>query len=120
MVEHLDIEPEIAVPVCGQHLFAEKVVEFRLAVGGQAHYLPLVAGEHVEADVVRHRRVELAQAVGQLYAFQHLELVSAATGKHRRRFLAGAVPSQDRGRLERRNEECRWRRASDGARENET
>ena len=85
---------KIAAAVRGQHLFAEEIVELRLAVSREAHHLPFVAGKHIEADIVRHGRIELAEAVRQFDAFQDLDLVALALAKKRRRIFAGAVPRQ--------------------------
>ena len=60
---------KIAAAVGRQHPFAEKIVIFWFAIGGEAHHLPLVAGEHIKADVVRHGRIKLAQRMRQLDAF---------------------------------------------------
>src|SRR6187455_2679073 len=100
MIEYLDVELKIAAAVDGQYAVAEKVVILGLAIGGETHHLPLVAIEHIKADIVCDGRVELPERVGQFNAFEYLDLVAAPPAKEGCRVLARPVPCQDRCRIE--------------------
>jgi len=61
VVENADVEPEIVIAVDCQHSLGEEIVVFRLPVSCQTHHFPLVALEHVKAQIVRDRGIELAE-----------------------------------------------------------
>src|SRR4030095_4283960 len=105
MIEHLDVEFEISAAVDRQYAIAKKVIIRGLAVRGEAHHLPLVAIEHVKADIVCHGRVELAERMGQFDAFEDVDMVAATTAKKGGRVFARSVPCQYRGRIKWRNKE---------------
>ena len=65
MIERADVDAEIVIAVRGQDAIREEVV-IRLAICRQPHHLPLVAAEHVEAQQVGHRRIELAERMRKL------------------------------------------------------
>ena len=83
------------------HLLA---VDVGVAVRGEAHHLALVAVLR-EAQPLRDGRVEDAERVREEHAVEHVEVVAVAEREHRRGEVAEAVHRQDRGLLERRDEE---------------
>src|SRR5262245_48347312 len=66
MIEHPNVDVEIVIAVRGQNAPGKEFVKLRLAVCGQAHDLPLIAAEHVEAKQVRHGRIKLAERMWKL------------------------------------------------------
>ena len=79
-------------------------VRRRVAVRRKPHHLSLVAVLR-KAEPLRDRRVVDAERVWERHALEHLEVVVAADGEHRRREVAEAVHRQDRRLIERRDEE---------------
>jgi len=112
VVHERHVEAERAGAVADDHFPGENVVECRLAPARHSHDLVLVAREHVEAEEVRGRRVELSQGVRQLDPPQHSDVTAAAVREEHRGRFARAVESQDRRLVERRDVE-RARRVRD-------
>src|SRR4028119_663119 len=105
MIEHAYVQMKIVAAVGGEHALAEEIVVFGLAVSGESHHLPLVAGEHVEADEVRDRRIKLAERMRQLDAFEDAQLVALPLREERGRVFARAVPGDNGGAFEAGGEE---------------
>ena len=100
--EVLEAEPEeVAVEADD---VAHHVEVARLAVGGEAHDLALVA-PRAEAQVLRDRRVGHAQRVRVEHAREDLHVGPAAVGEHRAGEVPEAVDREDRRLLEGRDEE---------------
>ena len=98
------VEAELEHRPVELHELAHLVEVARLAVGREAHHLALVAVVR-EAEPLRDRGVEDPERVRVEDALEHLELVAVALGEHRRGEVAEAVDGEDRGVLERRDEE---------------
>ena len=79
-------------------------VRVRVAVGREAHHLALVAVLR-EAEPLRDRGVEDPERVREEHAVEDLDPVAAPVRQHRRCEVAEAVDREDRGLVERRDEE---------------
>ncbi len=98
------VEAELEHGPVELHELAHLVEVARLAVGGEAHHLALVAVVR-EAEPLRDGGVEDPERVRVEDALEHLEAVPVALGEHRRGEVAEAVDREDRRVLERRDEE---------------
>src|SRR6185436_9753417 len=61
MIENRNVESKSAVAIGRQHFLAKKIVELWLPVSGEAHDLPLVTSEHVKANIICNRGIELTE-----------------------------------------------------------
>ena len=91
-LEEVAVEPdELAHP---------RAVRLGVAVGREAHHLPLVPVLG-EAEPLRQRGVEDPERVREEHAVEHLEAVPAPDREHRRGEVAVPVHREHRGLLER-------------------
>ncbi len=99
-----EVEVELEDVALRTHDPPHLVEKARRAVRREAHHLALVAVLR-EAEPLGDRGVEDPERVREQDALEHAERGSAALREHRRGEVAEAVDGQDRGVLERRDEE---------------
>jgi hypothetical protein len=106
VVEVLEVQAEGAVFADVDEVLVDKVLVFRLAIGGQAHQLVL-ARVDPEAAEVGEGGVEHPQRIGESHPLDDLEVVALGPGHRQGVPLADGVDGQDGGVLEGRGVEGR-------------
>ena len=101
VIEVAEVEPEGAVRLDVDQLVQDQLGVFRLAIGGQPHDLVL-AGIHLESEIVSQGRVEQAERMREMDLARDLEILALADAGRGGRPLADTVERQYRSLLERR------------------
>ena len=99
VAEVVQVEPERAVGLQVDQVVENRLCKNRLAVGGQAHDL-VFARVDAKPRVVRERRIEQAQRMGEMEFANHLQAPPAPHGRGGGRPFAHAVHGQHRGLVE--------------------